>query len=252
MISFVPKRLTLRSCLLLLGLLLTAAATAWPRPSAAQSFDQLTRPIASITEASLIRTMLDELLILLPDTVEVTRVEVVDLTANGYGPDDVLIVYPSLETYLLRDDVPASVQSIMKRWELEADYRLDASLAESERVVEEAHRQQSATDALAGEVIAVVDRYYHAPNIDLRLSRESSGLRLEMWNFDPDAMAYVPEPLGIDCPPQAPALPQSASLPATEQQFRFGQARYVLSFRDPGECVVTVLKGGEVHTRPCS
>ena len=63
--------------------------------------------------------------------IRVTRIDVVDLTANGYGPDDVLILYPSLETYLLRGGVPTRVQEIMKQWELEADYRLDASLAES-------------------------------------------------------------------------------------------------------------------------
>lgn len=238
-------RCSLRRCLFVLSLILFVGGY---RAASAQHFDQLTRPIASIEQEGLIDAILDELLILPPDTARVTRIDVVDLTANGYGPDDVLILYPSLETYLLRDDVPTRVQEIMKRWELEADYRLDASLAESKRVEEEAHRQRSATDALSGAVIGAIGRYYHGGEIDLRLSRDRSGLRLEMWNFDPEAMQYVPPPDGLECVPAEP----SASSFALEQQFRFRQPRFILAFRDPGECVVTVLNGGQMQTRPCT
>ena len=237
-------RPALRLGLFMLGLIVFALRPAAVR---AQHFDQLTRPVASIESLALIDTILDELLILAPDTARVTRIDVVDLTANGYGPDDILILYPSLETYLLRDDVTARVQQVMKRWELEADYRLDASLTESEKVEDEAHQQQSAPDALAGTVIGAIGRYYHGGEIEMRLSRDGSGLRLEMWNFDPEAMQYVPPPQGVACvPTESPA----ASL-ALEQQFRFRQPRFILAFRDPGECVVTVLKDGEMQTRPC-
>lgn len=215
--------------------------------ASAQHFDQLTRPVASIEQEALIETILGELLILVPDTAAVTRVEVVDLTDNGYGPDDVLILYPTLDTYLLPGDVPARVQEVMKRWELEADYRLDASLAESEKVEEEAHRRQSATDALSGTVIAALGRYYHTAEIDLRLSRDETGLRLEMWNFDPAAMQYVPPPDGLECLPSKTPAPRLAHM----QQFRFRQPRFVLAFHDPGECVVTVLSDGQMQTRPC-
>lgn len=214
----------------------------------AQHFDQLTRPVASIESEALIVMILDELLILPPDTATVTRIDVVDLSANGYGPDDVLILYPSMATYILRDDVPARVQAVMKAWELEADYRLDASLAESEKVEEEAHRQKSAADALSGAVIAAISRYYHASEIDLRLSRDGTGLRLEMWNFDPEAMQYVPPPDGLACVPSEVPAPRLAHM----QQFRFRQPRFVLAFRDPGECVVTVLTDGQMQTRRCA
>lgn len=219
-----------------------------PQAAQAQHFDQLTRPVASITSRTLIDTILDELLILAPDSARVTRIDVVDLTANGYGPDDVLILYPTLETYLLRDDVPSRIQEIMKQWELEADYRLDASLEESRLVEEEAHRRQSAADALSGAVIAALGRYYHALEIDLRLSRDQTGLRLEMWNFDPSAMQYVPPPGGLECVPSGSPEPTLA----LKQQFQFRQPRFILAFRDPGACVVTVLKGGMMQTRPCA
>lgn len=218
------------------------------RAARAQHFDQLTRPIASIESETLIDTILGELLILAPDTARVTRIDVVDLTANGYGPDDVLILYPSLETYLLRGGVPTRVQTIMKQWELEADYRLDASLAESEKVEDEAHRRRSATDALTGRVIGAIGRYYHAADIEMRLSRDSSGLRLEMWNFDPEAMQYVPPPQGVACLPSELPAPHLA----LEQRFRFRQPRFILAFRDPGACLVTILKDGEMQTRPCA
>ncbi len=237
----------LRHFLLAAGLFICCG---WGQVARAQHFDQLTRPVASIYDEPLIDMVLGELLILPPDTATVTRIDVVDLTANGYGPDDVLLLYPSMAAYLLRGDVPARVQQVMKRWELEADYRLDASLEESARVEAEAHRQQSAQDALSGAVIAALNRYYHADEIDLRLSRDTAGLRLEMWNFNPEAMQYVPPPSGPECAPAMPPAPRLATLPQ-EQQFRFRQPRFILAFQDPGECLVTVLSGSKMQTRPC-
>ena len=97
-------------------------------------------------------------------------------------------------------------------------------------------------------MIGAIGRYYHAAEIEMRLSRDGSGLRLEMWNFDPEAMEYVPPPQGVACVPTEAPAPGLA----LEQQFRFRQPRFILAFRDPGECVVTVLKGGEMQTRACT
>lgn len=208
----------------------------------AQHFDKLTRGVATVQDTVLIDTLLEALLI---PAREVERIDVIDLTANGYGPDDAIILHPSLETYLVGADVPRGVQDVMKTWELEEDYRLDATLEDSDRVERDAHQRQNARDALSGAVLGAIDRYYTGDEIDLRLSREASGLRLEMWNYDPAALRYA-------VPAQGPACLVAAPQEVREQQFRFSRPAIVLSFRDPGDCVVSSLQDGHVHTRPCN
>ena len=207
-----------------------------------QHFDQLTRPVATIQERAMIDMFLDELLI--PAPAQVDRIDVVDITGNGYGPDDMLLLYPSLETFLVGGAVPRAVQDVMKTWELEADYRLDATLQESARVAADAHRRQDARAALTGAVLQAITRYYAGDDIDMRLSRGEGGVRLEMWNYDPRAMRYS---VRVRDAAPAPAL----TSPLEEARFRFQRPRFVLSFRDASDCVLARLEGGKIKTRPC-
>ena len=203
-----------------------------------QTFDQLTRPVATLARAAQIDSFLTELLIPPPDTV--SHLDVVDLTGNGYGPDDMVILYPSQAAYPISADVPRPLQDIMKTWELDADYRLDATLAESHTVETEAHRRRDPRGAISGAVVSAIADYYEGTGFDLRLSRADDGLRLEMWNYDPEALRYRSKPSAQVC------LPQSA------QRFRFAKTRFVMAFRDPGACIDARQTDGRVHTRPCS
>ena len=206
------------------------------REAAAQRFDQLTRPVASVEDRATIDLILRELLIPPPDSLD--RVEVVDLTANGYGPDDTVILYPSLDSYLVGADVPRRLQDVMKTWEIESDYRLDATLEEGERVAADAHRRKDARAALSAGVLSAVARYYDGAAIEMRLTRAEDGLRLDMWNFDPAAMRY-----------RAPA--EGASCADVEQRFAFAQPAYILRFREPSGCLVARRRGEAVTSRPC-
>ncbi len=76
----------------------------------------------------------------------------------------------------------------MQSWELEADYRLDATLAETRRVEAEAHRARDARAAISGACVNAIARYYDAPDLEMRLTRRADGLRVEMWNIDPGAL----------------------------------------------------------------
>ena len=207
-------------------------------PAMGQSFDQLTRPVASLVRPSLIDTFLTELLIPPPDTL--SRIDIVDLTRNGFGPDDVIILYPSQTAYPVRADVPRLLQDIMKGWELVADYRLDATLQESHTLQPEAHRLQDAKGAISGAIVSAIAQYYQGTDIDLRLARAEEGIRLEMWNYDPDAMRYRAIASGPAC------------LSGDAQQFRFAQPRFVVAFTEPGRCVEVRQTDGQVLTTACT
>ncbi len=208
--------------------------------SQAQHFDQLTRPVATLTDSVQIKAMLHDLLI--PVTGPIHRADIIDFTSNGFGPDDLILLYPSLESYLVGRNVPRSLQDAMKSWELEADYRLDATTGESVKVEDDAHRRQDARAALTGAVLAAVARYYTGDAIDLLLKRDPGGVRLEMWNFDPAAMRYRV--------PQRALTQMTVSVPG--QTFRFGRPTFVMAFRDTSSCVHAVATDSTVVTRACT
>ena len=208
-------------------------------PASAQDFDQLTRPVATITDTSQVHTMLEELLI--APSGPVHRADVVDFTGNGFGPDDLIILHPSLESFLVGSYVPATLQEAMKTWELKADYRLDATIDDSRRIAADAHRRQDAKAALMGSVLSAVGQYYAGDAIDMRLAQDSLGVRLEMWNYDPSAMQYRMS--------SRAANPVMADRPT--QRFEFARPRFVLAFRDPSECIEALRIDSTMVTRPC-
>ena len=205
-----------------------------------QTFDQLTRPVATLTRPSQIDSFFTELII--SPQGNVSYVEVVDVTGNGYGPDDVVIVHPSLEVYPLGAHIPPNILGMMQSWELEADYRLDVTLAEGEQVEADAHTRMDAQGAISGACVSAITRYYSGTDLDFRLERDADGLRLEMWNYDPQAMRYQ-SMLSAAC--EGPA-----AAPWT-QRFRFAKPIIVTSFNEPGGCVETRTSDGQVETRPC-
>ena len=202
----------------------------------AQQFDQLTRPVAILSDSSYIHAMLKALLI--PAIGDIHQANVVDVTANGFGPNDLIILYPSMETYEIGDDVPQILQESMKTWEIEADYRLDATRQEGQRIASSAYLSEDARVALTADVLGIVSNYYKGDDMDLRMSQDSEGVRLEIWNYDPDALQY-----------QSPV--QATLRDTLWQTFRFASPAILMSFKDVSDCIETYAHHGQIFTRPC-
>lgn len=95
----------------------------------AQSFDQLIRPMVTLTDPAVIEQVLNDLLILMPNTL--VSMNLVDVTENGYGPDDLLILNPTGNVHHLDEYIPVSLQALIAEWKFEADYRYEALLSET-------------------------------------------------------------------------------------------------------------------------
>jgi len=202
----------------------------------AQQFDQLTRPVAILSDSIQVWEMLDALLI--PALGTVDRADVVDVTANGFGPNDLVILYPTMETYEIGMDVPHALQESMKSWEISADYRLDALRPERRRIALDAHANQDARAALTTDVLGVISQYYLGDDFDMRMSQDSEGVRLEIWNYDPNALRY-----------RGPVQPVIQD--TLWQRFNFATPTVVMSFKDVSDCVETHADEGYVQTRSC-
>ena len=206
----------------------------WIQASNAQQFDQLTRPVATLSDSTQIRAMLDALLIPVPEQVH--RADVLDVTLNGFGPNDLIVLHPSMETYEIGNDVPKLLQDSMKSWEITADYRIDATRQEGMRMASDLRARQDARTALTADVLSAVARYYQGDDFDLRMSQDTQGVRLEIWNYDPDAMHQ-----------KLPATPKDTLW----QTFQFGAPIVLTAFKDVSDCVQTYVDRSRVRTRPC-
>ena len=203
----------------------------------AQSFDQLTRPMVTLTDQPVIEQILTDLLILMPDTL--VSMNLVDVTANGYGPDDLLILNPTGNVHHLDEYIPVSLQALIAEWKFEADYRYEALLSETPEALLAAHTTQAAPDAIAGMCVDAISQHYTGGDMNLLISQDTETVRLEMWGYDPQALRYGGAGNSIACE-------------INRQRFEFAPPITVTAFRDGDTCVEAWGEQGQLRTRPCT
>ncbi|RMF59674.1 MAG: hypothetical protein D6746_07970 [Bacteroidetes bacterium] len=151
--------------------------------------------MAAITNPQDIRFLLDALFIVPQQDEAPERVEVIDITNNGYGPDDILVVYPSQEAFMI-DPLAISdeVQRFMNSWALEADFQVDSGPVSPQVFNPESYTVQQAEYAILYDLLRSIERNYNADPISLRFERTGAGFTMQMWEYQPEAMRYVPPP----------------------------------------------------------
>lgn len=179
-------------------------------------FTQVTRPVAELSDQAAINELLTELIITpqIPKD-SISRVEVVDVTGNGYGPDDLVVVYPSGETFNIDPSLMTGrVQDIMRSWSLESEFQYDganapadsfrpdtmqADTADADTAETQFPRPQDEDPAEYGimaDVLETVQRNYRGEAVSLLLEKDANGFTFEMWDYDPQAMQYQAAPGG--------------------------------------------------------
>lgn len=85
---------------------------------------QSTLPRARVTDPAQIAFLIDRFLIF-EDSV--SYMEIIDVTRNGFGPDDIAVTFPSQRTHFLGEFVDSLAQSLMLQWKFEAEFTQDAA-----------------------------------------------------------------------------------------------------------------------------
>ncbi len=214
---------------LLFVFLFTSSATG-------QSFDRLIRPMVTLTDPMVMDQILSDLLILPPDSL--ASIQLVDVTANGYGPDDLLILNPTAEVHYLGEFIPREFRDLVAGWNLEVDYRYEALREESGPALLAAHMEQDASAAIAVSCVEAVERHYEGEDLQLQLIRDQGTVRLEMWDYAPEALQYG-------------GAPEAAACEMDRQRFEMARPIRVSYFRDEGDCVEAWAEEGKVKTRSC-
>lgn len=176
-------------------------------------FTQVTRPVAQLSDRAAIDEFLTELIItpqIPQDSIQ--RVEVIDVTGNGYGPDDLVVVYPSGETFNIDPSLMTGrVQDIMRSWRLESEFQYDGANAPAEAFRPDTVRTDTtgadatggpsslaerASDGIMADVLETVQRNYRGEAISLLLEKSADGFTFEMWDYDEQALRYQAPPTG--------------------------------------------------------
>lgn len=183
-----------RSAGLVLAILLLPGLA---RAQARLDFSQVTRPVVEVNDPELVTYLLDALILLTEG--ETTSLEVIDITRNGFGPDDVVVVHPSMETHKLPPVLPLDVQEIMNGWQLEANTQYDganndAEAYHPERDPELTTSRQKAERAVLYDLLRVLERNYRDRPISLLFERNDEAFTFEMWDYKEDALVYTPPP----------------------------------------------------------
>lgn len=164
---------------------------------------QIHRNIAEISDTDHIQTILDDFLIP-ADAEEIDRIEIIDVSDIGFGDNDILVIYPSLDVHMIDQPSPDLAET-MRQWNLDeqrmdADIGLDADYfypghADTlPRVEVQETEIELVQNSIVADLLESIDRNYQDPNLSLRFERDEEGFTFQIWNYEEDAFAFNPRP----------------------------------------------------------
>jgi hypothetical protein len=170
--------------ILILGLIFAAAG--W----AAFGQEIHVKPVmaysASVTDRGLIQQFLTQQSILSDEPVD--SIEVIDATANGFGENDLLVLYPSKQIYPLMT-VEEPLKSIMTNWH----YNLSQVTSPHTSFAELAQQAKADRNPYLGvlsQVVRGLDRYYRGSQVEGTFRRDQNSSYIALWNFAADSFKY--------------------------------------------------------------
>ncbi len=202
-------------------------------------FSQVTRPVVQVTDSLTIDYLLFELFV--EPITPPTRLQVIDVTQNGFGPDDVMIAFPSVEVFTIPGFIPDSVQTIMSGWQPEVEYRMDSGNMSSDALASlvgsEPDSTRRAEGAIMYDLVRAVERSYRDLPVALLFQRDSVGFTFQLWDYNRPSMSYAPRPEFVPDTAVAAVLEMLREIGYVPGQNVIGTG---LSLEAQGEGVVTV------------
>jgi hypothetical protein len=176
--------------------MMLGAGTASAQNPTSIDFTQVTRPVVQVTDRDLIDFLLFELII--EPMERPTQLQIIDVTQNGYGPDDVIVAYPTVETFLIPEWLPDTVQVIMGAWAPEVEFRMDAGNLGTDALAAligtDARARNRAESAIMYDVVQALERNYHDLPVGILFERDSIGFTFQLWDYNSSAMDFTPRP----------------------------------------------------------
>ena len=147
-------------------------------------------PAAELTDLTFLRTFLEEQFIF-PEDTAYTHALFFDLTRDGFGSNDVLILYPAEEQILLGTYLPEQMATVLSTQGLSTDYVLVTSRERIGMVGEEAEQEMNPKKALAGSFLESAMNYHPGGDLEGYISLQGDDVRANFWGYTEDLWQFV-------------------------------------------------------------
>ena len=164
-----------------------------------------------------------------------------DVTRDGFGTNDVLILNPSQEYFQLGEYIPTQMINVLSEQNLRTDYNLSTIRQMSQVIADEAEEEEDPKKALAGAFMRSLLVYYPAGNFQGYIDQVADDVRISFWGYEEDAWQFIPEATQCVQPDQDPLILTVHKQPVIQ------------SYLDMDGCVVVQASttGADVTSRVC-
>ncbi|MBS1262760.1 MAG: hypothetical protein MAG453_02124 [Calditrichaeota bacterium] len=136
---------------------------------------------------------------LISPTIQIDSVEFVDITQNGFGRSDVMLIYPGERIFPLLE-INDTERSILNQYQWEENKTYSAPTVNVTQIQEDARVLESPFAGILATLVKGVQYYYTGDYIQgiFRIVRDRNLTTLTLWNYEEDKMQYQPRsPAGI-------------------------------------------------------
>lgn len=174
-------------CLTTWSIAMTASAV-YCQDGSKITVEQVMVPKVTLTDQKLISFFISEFF--LPETL-VTRIDIIDATANGFGEKDLAITHPSGEIYSIFPSEAA--QNIMNKWKFTPNFQIVGENIDPE--IYESLPTDRAANNIFSALLKGIERNYAGGPIKIRMERLGMNTVFEMWGYKDTLLSYKPAPI---------------------------------------------------------
>jgi hypothetical protein len=142
--------------------------------------------VAAITEPVLIEQVLRQQSI--PLETHTDSIEIIDAMANGFGENDLLVLYPSKQVFALMN-IEEPLKTMMDNWHYNLEQRTTPYTTSTE-LAKQTREERNPFDGLLTYVLRGIEQFYGGSGIEGTFRRDENSSYLALWNFAPDSFRY--------------------------------------------------------------
>ena len=197
-------------------------------------------PVAEVSNLEFISSFLQSQFIQPADN-NYTSGAFLDLTRDGFGTNDVLILNPSREYFQLGEYLPTDLINVLSEQNLQADYNLSTVRQMSRVIADEAEEELDPKKALAGAFMKSLLAYYPSGDFQGYIDQAGDDLRVSFWGYEDNVWQFVSEAEQCVQPDQDPLV------------LRVHKQPEIQSYLDTNGCVVVYASttAADVTSRVC-
>lgn len=141
---------------------------------------------ATITDPALIKQLLEQQAITPEGRTD--SVEIIDAMSNGFGENDLVVLYPSKQVFSLMT-VEEPLKTMMENWHYNLQQRT-TPFTQSSDLTQQARAERNPFAGLLSYIVRGLENYYHGTVVEGTFRRDENTSYIALWNFAPDSFRY--------------------------------------------------------------